>query len=90
MKILIFGAGVIGSIFAGKLAQAKNDVTVLARGKRFEEIKKDGIVLINPKTNQEEHAKVHVIDRLLSKDKFDYIIVVVQRTQVDEILPVLS
>ena len=90
MKILIFGAGVIGSIFAGKLAQAKNDVTVLARGKRFEEIKKDGIVLINPKTNQEEHAKVHVIDRLLSKDEFDYIIVVVQGTQVDEILPVLS
>ncbi|BCN30902.1 ketopantoate reductase family protein [Anaeromicropila herbilytica] len=90
MKILIYGAGVIGSIFAGKLAQAKNDVTVLARGKRLEEIKKDGIVLTNPKTHQDEHAKVQVIDQLSSKDEYDYIIVVVQGTQIDEILPVLS
>ena len=37
MKICIYGAGVIGSIFTGKLSLAGNDVTVLARGKRFEE-----------------------------------------------------
>ncbi len=35
MKILVYGAGVIDSIFAGKLALAGNEITVLARGKRF-------------------------------------------------------
>lgn len=35
MRILVYGAGVIGSIFAEKLAVAGNDVTILARGKRL-------------------------------------------------------
>lgn len=52
MKIFIYGAGVIGSIFAGKLALSKNNVTVLARDARFDEIKKNGIILVNPKTRR--------------------------------------
>jgi 2-dehydropantoate 2-reductase len=39
MKLLIYGAGVIGSIFAGKIAQKDYDVTILARGNRYNEIK---------------------------------------------------
>ena len=80
LKILIYGAGVIGSIFAGKLALAKNDVTVLARGKRFEELKNDGIALVNPRTKKVGQAKVNVIDALLPEDSYDYIIVAMQRT----------
>jgi ketopantoate reductase len=34
MKILIYGAGVIGSIFAWKLTKNGYDITVLARGDR--------------------------------------------------------
>lgn len=90
MKILIYGAGVIGSIFAGKLAIAGNMVTVLARGKRLEEIKKNGIILVNPKSLKTEQASVNVIDTLFPNDRYEYIIVAMQRTQVDEILPVLS
>lgn len=90
MKILIYGAGVIGSVFAGKLSLSGNDVTVLARGKRFEELKKDGIVLANPKTLKAEKAAVNVIDTLLPNAQYDYIIVTMQRTQVDAILSALS
>ena len=90
MKISIYGAGVIGSVFAGKLALAGNDITVLARGKRFEELKNDGIVLANPKTQKVEQATVNVIDTLLPNVQYDYIIVAMQRTQVDNILSVLS
>lgn len=90
MKILIYGAGVIGSIFGGKLALAGNNVTVLARGKKFEKQKNDGIVLVNAKTQKVEHATVNVIDNLLPNDKYDYIMVVMQRTQVDDILSALS
>lgn len=90
LKILIYGAGVIGSVFGGKLALAGNNVTVLARGKRFEELKNDGIVLINAKTQKVEQVTVNVIDNLLPNAQYDYIIVVMQRTQVDNILSALS
>lgn len=90
MNILIYGAGVIGSIFAGRLVLSGQNVTVLARGKRFEEIISSGIVLVNPNTKQKEMVNVNVIDRLSAEDVYDYIFVVMQRTQVDAVLPILS
>ncbi|WP_373788296.1 ketopantoate reductase family protein [Jeotgalibaca porci] len=90
MRILIYGAGVIGSIFAGKLAASGEDVTVLARGKRLEELRQNGIVLTLPGVNKNEIIPVKVIDHLTSDDLYDYVIVVMQRTQVDSVLPILS
>lgn len=90
MRILIYGAGVIGSIFAGKLALSGEHVTVLARGKRLEELRSNGIVLTMLGTNNNEIIPVRVIDNLEPNDLFDYIIVVMQRTQVDSVLPILS
>lgn len=90
MKILIYGAGVIGSIFAVKLSNAGQDITVLARGKRFEEIRENGVVICNPKTNRRETAKVHVIDKLTDDMIYDAIFVVMQRTQVEDILEPLA
>ncbi len=90
MNILIYGAGVIGSIFAAKLSLSGQDITVLARGKRFEEIKANGVVICNPKTGTKEVARVKVIDDLKPQMKYDFIIVVMQRTQVKSVLQRLS
>ena len=38
MKILVYGAGYIGSLYAAKLEESGNDVTILARGLWFKEI----------------------------------------------------
>lgn len=90
MKICVYGAGVIGSIFAGKLALAGNDVTVIDRGKRLDEIRKSGIILVDSSTNKSEKIAVEVAESLSPHDNYDYNLVVLQRTQVDDILPLLS
>jgi 2-dehydropantoate 2-reductase len=45
MKILVYGAGVLGSLYAARLADSGNDVTILARGQRLIDIRANGIVL---------------------------------------------
>ena len=43
MRILVFGAGVIGCNLARNLSRAGKDVTLLARGAWAEEIQKNGL-----------------------------------------------
>jgi len=45
MKLLFGGAGVLGSLYAARLGEAGHEVSVLARGKRLQEIRSQGIVL---------------------------------------------
>jgi len=90
MKILMYGAGVIGSIFAGKLAQNGYDVTVLARGNRYKEINDKGIILKNSINGRTVTVKIKIIETLNEEDIFEYIIVPVQNNQIDSILPVLA
>ena len=90
MKILIYGAGVIGSIFAGKIAKKGYNLTILARGDRYREIKENGIILKNPFKNKMEVIDVNTIEKLNEDDIYDYIIVAVQNNQIDDILPILA
>ena len=43
MKILVLGAGGIGGVFGGRLAESGSDVTFLVREKRFEQLKVKGL-----------------------------------------------
>ncbi|MEL0083922.1 MAG: 2-dehydropantoate 2-reductase [Gammaproteobacteria bacterium] len=45
MKIVIQGAGALGSIFAAHLVRAGADVTLLARGTRAEQLRTEGITI---------------------------------------------
>ena len=47
-RILVIGAGVNGSICAVGLRKVGIDVTVLARGKRYEELREEEIVSYPP------------------------------------------
>ncbi len=45
MKIVVLGAGALGSILAGHLARAGEDVTLIARGARAEYLRENGITV---------------------------------------------
>lgn len=89
MKILIYGAGIIGSIYAARLHEVGTDVTLLARGNRYEDLKKHGIILKNVITGQRTTHTVPLIQQLCPDDFFDLVIVTVRVNQVDSIIPVL-
>lgn len=86
MRILIYGAGVIGSFYASKLFNTGYDVTILARGKRLEDIQKHGIVIDHFLQNEQTVTKVPVIDKLEKNDVYDFIFVIMQKNQVYSIL----
>ncbi len=44
-RMLVIGAGVNGSICAAGLYDGGIDVTLLARGKRYEQVRDEGIVI---------------------------------------------
>lgn len=43
MKILIFGAGVIGSLYGALLAEAGHEVSLYARGARLKSLQENGL-----------------------------------------------
>jgi 2-dehydropantoate 2-reductase len=88
--MLVIGAGVNGSICAACLHNAGFDVTILARGKRYEELKQQGIVIDDPFKKERSVTSVPVIAALAPGDIYDYVLVVVRKNQVPELLPVLE
>lgn len=89
LRILVVGAGVNGSVCAASLQRAGFNVTVLARGRRFEELKERGIEIEDPLKNTRTVTRTPVIDHLEPDDLYEYILVVVRKNQVQELLPVL-
>jgi 2-dehydropantoate 2-reductase len=45
MRVLVIGAGVIGSVYAGHLAEAGHDVALVARGSRLNDLIRSGLTL---------------------------------------------
>ncbi len=81
MKVLIFGAGVLGSLYAAKLHEAGTDVTLVARGKRYEDLIKHGVVLKEFDTGEESTTRVRVVEGMPEEEYFDICLVLVQRSQ---------
>lgn len=89
-RILVFGAGVIGSIYAGRLALCGLDVTILARSKRLLELREKGLLLKSSADKNAVKAPVSIIEELEENDFYDYVYVIVRKDQVETALPVLS
>jgi 2-dehydropantoate 2-reductase len=90
MKILLFGSGVIGSIYAARLHQAGYPVTLLARSNRYEEISRNGVTIRNTLSGEQITCIIPVIRELTPTDDYDLIIVTVRLDQVAAVIPVLK
>lgn len=90
MRILVFGAGVIGSYLAHVLERGGNDVTVLARGKRAEQLKQDGLVIRHYFQRTTTVDEVRVIQELQPDDQYDLVFVVMKYNDFPSVLPILA
>lgn len=73
MRIAVFGTGGAGGYFGGRLAQAGEDVTFIARGRHLQSIREHGLrvdsikgdVVIHPAQATDTPAQVGVVDVVL-------------------------
>ncbi len=89
-KILVFGAGVLGSLYAARMHEAGLDVTLVARGQRYQDLREHGVVLEEFSSGRRTTVGVNVVDGMPSEEAFDVCLVFVQQTQVDSALPALA
>lgn len=87
-RILIFGAGVIGSAYAIKFIEAGVDVTLFARSNRFTALKENGLQYNEKGTVKS--IQVKVIDKLENDDIYDFIFVTVRYDQAESALLALK
>lgn len=88
MRIVVIGAGVIGSVYAGLLSAAGHDVRLLARGSRKTTIERDGVRLRSAKTQLTARPRIITADQLDSAA--DLTIVAVRATQLFSALELLD
>ena len=89
MKILVYGAGVLGCNLARNLFRAGKDVTLLARGKWAEEIRKKGLRIKDKFPPHVSVSHIPVVTELAPNDRYDVIFVVLRYTQLDSALDTL-
>ena len=89
MKILVFGAGVLGCNLTRNLFRSGKDVTLLARGKWAEEIRRNGLRIKDKFSPRVSVTPVPVVTELKPGDPYDVIFVVLRYTQLDSILDTL-
>jgi ketopantoate reductase len=90
MKILVYGAGPLGSFLASRLHDAGHGVSLLARGQRLADLREHGIVLVDTETGKETVTRLNIVERLDPQDAYDLVMVVMRKNRALEILPILA
>lgn len=89
MKILVFGAGVLGCNLANDLFRAGKETTLLARGQWAEELQKNGLRIKNKFSPRVRVSRIPVVTHLAPEDRYDVIFAVVRYTQLESMIEIL-
>lgn len=96
MKILIYGAGIVGCTYGWQLSKAANDITILVRKEKKHLIEENGINMHccdfrgGQKQIEQTVFRPKVIDELSPQNDFEYIIVTTSNLHLKEVLPILA
>jgi len=74
MRILMLGTDAFAGLLAAELALEDHDVTVLAQGDRYEQLRWHGIELRDADSGAEETVPIRVVDGISPDDAFDLLI----------------
>ncbi len=88
MRLLIYGAGVIGSLYAALFSQAGCDTSVYARGKRLKTLQTKGLLYRDG--GQIKKANVSILSELRDDDQYDFIFLTVREEQLYQALTELK
>ena len=83
MKICIYGAGAVGGLIAGRLAQAGHDISVVARGAQLTAILAHGLRIASGGTESAIRLKANNDPERLGSQ--DYVIVAVKGQSLPEV-----
>ena len=89
MKVLVYGAGVIGGQLTHALIQSGNDVSVIARGAWAETLRANGLRIHHyiQRTNTRDCPRVL---EAIDEEHYDIVFAVMQYRQMEKILPDLA
>ena len=91
MRVLVYGAGVLGCELAHCLAASPEaEVALLARGAWADELEARGLRIRHSVQRKDTVDRLRVIRSLAPGDRYDMVFVVVQSSQVGEVLPALA
>ena len=84
---IVYGAGVIGTLYAARLQEGGHRVTVVARGQRLADIRRYGLVLEDIVGHGRSTTRVDTIERVDPNDQYDIALISVRRDQVASVVP---
>ena len=90
MKVLVYGSGVIGSYLAHVLCSAGNDVTVLARGRRREQLETHGLRIRHHLQRSQTLDHPKVIGDIPEGGSYDVVFAVMPYNKIGAILEPLA
>lgn len=96
MKILVFGAGVIGTTYAWQLSEAGFDVSLLVRKQRLVRYSHSGVTIncTDMRGKRREYVKTvfrpKTVDRIDAHAKYDLVIMAVKNFQLNDALPYVA
>jgi 2-dehydropantoate 2-reductase len=88
VKLLVYGAGVTGSLFSARLHEAGHDVSLLARGELLAALRRHGVQLAEGDSSAVRRVPVPVVEH--PDGGYDLIAVFVCTHQVDAVLESLA